>query len=466
MNEMCRWTAIETAAQLRAGKVSVREVVSAHLARAHAVNPRLNALPAILDEEALARADELDAGGDRSALLFGLPVTIKINIDQKGTVNSNGIPALAGNVANEDSPLVTNMRRDGAVFIARTNTPEFSLRWFTSNPLHGVTKNPWDETLTPGGSSGGASSSVAAGVGVIAHGNDLGGSLRYPAYCCGIASIRPSLGRVPAFNPSLKGARPPITQQMSVQGPIARSVGDLRLALRSMASRDSRDPLWCAAQSSGRMRDKVSLRIGMVVNAFDRNDDPEVIRAVEIASQGLKAAGHCIEPCTPPQMQHAAKVWGQLLSTETELLSLPFMREVGSPQLNRSFEGYKAVYGVTDLAGYMFAMQERLRLQWEWARFFDDYDLLLMPASGALPFENDLDFKHPDAIPDMLKAQEYLFVVNVLGLPAVAVPTHVAQRAPCGVQLVAPMHDDWFCLDVAEALEREIGRPVEGLAFG
>jgi amidase len=105
-------------------------------------------------------------------------------------------------IAGEDSPVVANLRKAGAIIIGRTNTPEFSLRWFTNNPLRGLTKNPWNEAVTPGGSSGGAAAAVALGIGAIAHGNDLGGSLRYPAYACGLATIKPSLGRIPAFNPT------------------------------------------------------------------------------------------------------------------------------------------------------------------------------------------------------------------------------------------------------------------------
>ncbi|MFZ1816269.1 MAG: amidase [Rhizobiaceae bacterium] len=465
--EICRWTAIETAQKISKRDVSVREVTKAHLDRADALNGELNALTELLGETALAQADELDRKGQPQGVLHGLPVTIKCNIDQKGTVNSNGLPAMRNNVASEDSPVVANMRRDGAVFIGRTNTPEFSLRWFTSNPLHGVTHNPWNKALTPGGSSGGASATIAAGIGVIAHGNDLGGSLRYPAYCCGVTSIRPSLGTIASFNPSGKKARAPMTQQMSVQGPIARSVADLRLALSSMRSRDSRDGLWSNAASSGRERSSRKLRIGYVVHAFGEEDHREVNRAMEIACAGLRSAGHLVEECTPPEMTKAAEAWGLLLNTETEILNGADMATIGSAEVNRAFEGYKAFFGTTDLEGFLVAMTERLRLMASWSQFFDRHDLVVMPTSGSLPFINDLDFLHPDRIPEMLKAQRYLFVVNMLGLPSVAVPTHVADgengRSPTGVQLVGPQHDDDFCLDVAESLEREIGRPIETL---
>ncbi|MCB1451742.1 MAG: amidase [Nitratireductor sp.] len=471
MNEICTWSAIETRDKIDKRQVSVLEVATAHLAHADAINAQINALPEILHEEALATAvaqDNLPTDApDRDKPLFGLPVTTKINVDQKGTVNSNGLAVLAGNIAQEDSPLVRNMRNDGAVLFGRTNTPEFSLRWFTSNPLNGVTCNIWNAAITPGGSSGGAASSVAAGVGVIAHGNDLGGSLRYPAYCCGVASIRPSMGRVPAFNPSGKVVRPPMTQQMSVQGPIARSIADVRLGLASMARRDARDPLWQCAPSSGINRDGRKLRIGYCVDAFGDSDDPQVHKAVELAVAGLRAAGHELVESVPPEMKLAAETWGLLLSTETELLSGEAMRQIGSKGVVSLFEAMKAFYGTTDLKGFLVAMLERMRLQAEWSRHFELVDLVLMPTSGALPFDNDADFNSPAEIPAMLRAQKYLYVINMLGLPSVAVPTHVANPEtdprPVGVQLVGPMNDDALCLDVAESVEREIGRPITGL---
>src|SRR5205823_4841830 len=138
-----------------------------------------------------------------------------------------------------------------AVTVGRTNTPAFSLRWHTDNELRGRTFNPWHRAHTPGGSSGGAAAALAAGIAPLAHGNDLGGSIRYPAYCCGVAGIRPTLGRVPAYNQTAAEERPPGTQLMSVQGPLARRVRDVRLGLAAMSARDPRDPWWAPAPLVG-----------------------------------------------------------------------------------------------------------------------------------------------------------------------------------------------------------------------
>ena len=222
MSELWRWTATALADGIRAGAVRSRDAVQSCLARVQAVDPGLHAAVEVLEREALAAADAADAAVRRGEVLgplHGVPVTVKVNVDQAGCATTNGVVAFRDLVAREDSPVVANLRRAGAVIIGRTNTPAFSFRWFTENDLHGRTLNPWSMAHTPGGSSGGASSAVAAGMGPIAHGNDLAGSVRYPAYCTGVVGLRPSFGRVPAFLPTAAEARPLSPQLMSVQGP-------------------------------------------------------------------------------------------------------------------------------------------------------------------------------------------------------------------------------------------------------
>ena len=200
-----QWSAVDTAAAIRNGAISAVETVEAHLERMRAVNPRLNAVVVDLSEEALKAAHAADkqrARGGALGLLHGVPITIKENVDYEGRPNFNGVPANKDLVAPSDSPVVRNLKKAGAIVIGLTNTPEFSFRGFTDNPLHGLTLNPWDPNITCGGSSGGAGSAVAAGIGTIAHGNDIGGSLRWPAHCNGVATIKPTQGRIPAFNGS------------------------------------------------------------------------------------------------------------------------------------------------------------------------------------------------------------------------------------------------------------------------
>ena len=201
-DDLWAWSACNLAAAIRRRSVSCREVVTSALDRLSAVNPRINAVVDLLDAEALADADRADAAivsGAPVGPLQGVPVTVKINVDFAGRATTNGVPAFGNRMAAADSPSVANWRRAGAIVIGRTNVPPFSARYFTSNALYGATLNPWSAAHTPGGSSGGAAAALAVGIGALAHGNDRAGSIRYPAYACGVFGLRPTFGRVPTF---------------------------------------------------------------------------------------------------------------------------------------------------------------------------------------------------------------------------------------------------------------------------
>jgi amidase len=202
-------TASELAALIRSGDVSSREVVEAHLARIDGVNSDVNAVTVVLREPALAAADAADAAlkaraagrtdtGNGPGPLHGVPFTVKENIDCVGSATTQGVPALRDSMPYRDAPAVGRMKAAGAIPIGRTNLPEFALRLDTDNPLRGRTFNPWNAALTPGGSSGGDAAAVATGMTALGLGNDLGGSLRNPAYCCGVAALKPTAGRIPS----------------------------------------------------------------------------------------------------------------------------------------------------------------------------------------------------------------------------------------------------------------------------
>jgi amidase len=209
MTELWQLDATELARLIRTGRASSVDAVDSVLKRLHKVNPAINAVVKVFEAEARASAETADAArarGHAPGPLHGVPVTIKINVDLAGTATDNGVVALKDFVTQEDSPVVANLKHAGAIIIGRTNAPAFSMRLYTDNGLHGRTLNPLDPTVTPGGSSGGAGASVAVGIAPIGHGNDIGGSVRIPAYCNGIVGLRPGLGRVPGFNPSSAGA--------------------------------------------------------------------------------------------------------------------------------------------------------------------------------------------------------------------------------------------------------------------
>ena len=204
MTDLWRLPAADLAALIKSKQVSTRDPATAALARLDQVNHQINAVIDHRPEDVLQQADAIDARlarGEDPGPLAGVPVTIKVNVDQTGYATTNGLNLQKDAIASAHNPVVNNFVKAGAVLLGRTNTPAFSLRWFTDNDLHGRTLNPWNASHTPGGSSGGASAAVAAGIGAIAHGNDQGGSIRYPAYACGVAGLRPTQGLVPAFNP-------------------------------------------------------------------------------------------------------------------------------------------------------------------------------------------------------------------------------------------------------------------------
>ncbi|MGI9009070.1 MAG: amidase, partial [Streptosporangiaceae bacterium] len=245
MSEWWRSSALQLAAMIRGGEVSSREVVQAHLDRVAAVNPSVNAVVRLLPEEALAAADAADravAGGAELGSLHGVPVTVKENIDLAGTPTTQGVPALAGATASMDAPQVERLRAAGAIPFGRTNLPDFGLRVHTDSALHGLTRNPWNPQRTAGGSSGGEAAALATGMTPLGLGNDLGGSLRNPAHCCGVASIKPSTGSVPGATVIQPEDLPISFQLMAVEGVMARRVADVRAGFTAIAGQHPRDP--------------------------------------------------------------------------------------------------------------------------------------------------------------------------------------------------------------------------------
>jgi amidase len=229
--------AAELAALIKKGELTSREVVQAHLDRIDAVNDAVHAVTVTLAETAMAEAERADArlaADDDVPPLHGVPFTVKENVDLTGSATTQGLVAFEQAVPGLDNPYIGQLRAAGAIPIARTNMPDVGLRWHTDNELRGATTNPWDRSRSPGGSSGGEGAALATGMTPLGMGNDYGGSLRVPAQFCGITSLRPTLGRVPHATAFMPEDAPITIQLMAVQGPMARRVADLRLALENM----------------------------------------------------------------------------------------------------------------------------------------------------------------------------------------------------------------------------------------
>mgnify|MGYP001555158024 FL=1 len=205
LRPLWQYSAIELSQAISKGHVSSLECVESVVKRMRATNGHVNAVVDDLGDDALRQAEEHDRllkSSGPIGPLHGVPVTLKENVDQKGRSTPNGVAALANLVAHDDSPSARSFKAAGAIIVGRTNTPEFSLRVTTDNELHGRTFNPWNNRASAGGSSGGAAAATMMGYGPLAHGNDIGGSLRIPSFCCGAATVKPGLGRTPAYNAS------------------------------------------------------------------------------------------------------------------------------------------------------------------------------------------------------------------------------------------------------------------------
>src|SRR3982075_1011373 len=306
MQDLWRLSAAALAALIKSKKVSAKEAASAALARLDAVNPAINAVVDHRPADVLAQAEAIDAAIARNenvGPLAGVPVTVKVNIDQEGFATTNGLKLQRDVIAKTNSPVIDNLRKAGAVILGRTNCPAFSYRWFTTNLVHGDTKNPRDPRITPGGSSGGAGAAVAAGIGHIAHGTDIAGSIRYPAYACGVHGLRPTVGRIPAFNAALpeRAIGPHIS---AVSGPLSRTIGDLRIALAAMSGKDVRDPWWVPAPLEGPVTPK---RAALCLHPDGLEAVADVKAAVADAGKRLERAGWVVEEIddTPPLREAA-----------------------------------------------------------------------------------------------------------------------------------------------------------------
>ena len=455
MPDLWRWSACALAAGIRGGAVRSRDAVQSCLARVQAVNPTLNAVVEVLADQALAAADAADAAvrrGEPLGPLHGVPVTVKVNVDQAGSATTNGVVAFKDMIASEDSPVVANLRRAGAVLIGRTNTPAFSYRWFTENDLHGRTLNPWSRSHTPGGSSGGASAAVAAGMGPIAHGNDLAGSVRYPAYCTGVVGLRPSLGRVPAFMPSASEERSLTPQLMSVQGPLARTVADVRLALAAMSAADVRDPWWVPAPLVGEAPQR-PIRVALSVDCHGSPADPQVVAALRQAAAWLADAGYVVDEVALPDMGEAAALWDLLAQGEARVFMKDAIERLGDEGIRRAFGFMIAGTPGFTTEEFMRALARRSTLVRRWQQFMQTYPLVLCPVSGEPPFPWGLDTDSAQTMARVLRAQESQFAVPLLGLPAVSVPTGMAGPVPIGVQLIGRRFREDMVLDAAEVIE-------------
>jgi amidase len=454
-----QWSACDLAAAIKEGEISCQEAVSSVIERMQETNPELNAVIIDLSGQALEQAQKADdtvQSGVQLGPLHGVPITIKVNVDVKGQPNSNGLKALANFIAPDDSPVVRNLKKAGAVIVGMTNTPEFSMRMQTDNPLYGLTKNPWNAEFTCGGSSGGAASSVAAGIGPIAHGNDIGGSLRIPTFCCGISSIRPSLGRVPAYNPSQIDERSLSAQLFSVQGPLAREVRDVRLALSVMAQRDVRDPWWVPAPLEGPSLVK-PIKVAVTKTPAGIAPHPVIAEAIDTAAQYLADTGYTVEEVEAPFSEELSELWKSLLFSEMREILQQSIDNYGSDAIRTFLNGCYEATHFFDKREYMRGLMTRTRFLREWLLFLEDYPLVLAPLLLKPSFKLDEDVQGGEKTIETMQALLPSYTINALGLPSALAPIALHEGVPHGVQIIGRRFREDTCLEAAEAIQRQVG---------
>ena len=444
---------------LRAGEVSAREVLDAHLARIDEVNPSVNAIVTQTRERATAaarRADDASARGEPLGALHGLPIAHKDLVLTAGVRTTFGSPIYADHVPEEDELFVERIRDAGAVMVGKTNTPEWGAGSHTFNQVFGVTRNPYDLALSAGGSSGGAAAAVATGMLPVADGSDLGGSLRNPAAFCNVVGFRPTPGRVPSW-PSDDP-----TQDLSVDGPIARTVEDVALLLSVMAGPDPRVPI--SIDEAGEVftaepldADLTGLRVAFAPAADGRMPfEPDITAVVGAHATTFETLGWRVDEAFPDlggareafftlRARMYAGDLGALLGSDRDRIkaTVVWNVELGLSLTDDDVERARAT---------LAAIRRRA-----WA-FFRRYDVLAMPVTQALPFPVEREFPTEIAgvaMTTYLDWMESCWAITVTGCPAISVPAGFTDGGvPVGMQLVGAPGADLAVLRAAHAFER------------
>jgi amidase len=456
--DLWRMSASELAGAIRSAQASSREVVDAHLQRISEVNPSVNAVTVVRAEEAMAAAaaaDETAARGAELPPLHGVPFTVKANIDLVGTPTTAGLKALADAYPTQDAPTVARLRAAGAIPIGHTNCPSLAVRWHTDSELWGPTVNPWDSSRTPGASSGGEAVALATGMSPIGLGNDGLGSLRWPAQCCGVSTLKPTLGRIPHAT-SVEPVVTPIGVQLTaVEGPMARRVADLRAAVTIMAGSDWRDP-WSVAAPLRGPEPSTPIRVSVVMDPCGGGTARQVREGVARAASVLSDAGYVLEEIEPPSVEVAATTLLDMLNTPEIRATWDAMATLLPNDTQRFFSAFYAVAGDSDPVTAMQSFITRQSLLRAWGEFQETYPLVLTPVFTDVPFPAGADLDD-GRVAETVHGMRMTLVANTLGLPAVVLPVGVAEGLPQAVQLIGGRFREDLCLDAAAAIEDRVG---------
>ena len=456
--EICGMSAREMAAQIRAGRLSARETLEAHLDRIEKINPKVNAIVTLAADRArgqAAEADERQARGAPLGPLHGLPIAHKDLQDTAGIRTTYGSLLFKEYLPPQDSLLVERLRNAGAIAIGKTNTPEFGVGSQTYNVVFGATRNPYDLTKTCGGSSGGAAVALACGMVPFADGSDMGGSLRNPASFCNVVGLRTSPGRVPQTGGTWFS--------LAVEGPMARTVSDAAFFLSAMAGPDARSPI--ALEEPGARfaapleRDFGGVRVAWFRDLGGLPFDRRVRDVVDAQRRVFESLGCVIEEAEPELSgaDFAFKTIRAFLFQMNFRGLTPEQRKMVKKPVLHEIESGERLTGpeIGRAEALRSALFERMR------QFLQLYDYFVLPVSQVPPFDveqhwvTEIEGTRMETYLDWMRSCYY---ISVLGNPAISVPAgFTSEGLPVGIQIVGRHRDDWGVLQLGHAFEQKAG---------
>ena len=457
-DDLCFRPATELAALVHSGELSARELLEAHLARIERLNPALNAV-VTLDAEgaraAAAAADEAQAGGRLLGPLHGLPVAHKDNHPTAGMRTTWGSPLHADTVPDTDALVVARYRAAGAIRVGKTNIPEFAAGSHTVNPVFGATHNPYRHGLSAGGSTGGGAAALAAGLIPLAEGTDMGGSLRNPAGFCNVVGLRSTPGRVPVW-PTPMG-----WSQLSVDGPMGRTVADVALQLSVLAGPDPRVPISLGDDASAfaaPLPTSLSgLRVAWAPDLGGRVAvDPAITSVLADAVGVFEGLGATVE-ADCPDLSDADDVFGTLRAWIFDANFTELVRR-HPDQINESIRWNAEMGAKLTGADLARAEQQHTKLYERIVAFFERYDVLLAPTTQVLPFLVELEYPSEiGGVPqdNYLEWMRSCTIISATGCPALSVPGGFTDDGlPVGLQIIGAPRADRRVLEVGHAFEQ------------
>jgi len=460
--DVLQLSAADQAALVRAGDVSARELVEASLAAIGRLDPAVNAFSHVDPERALAAAGAVRPGDPRP--LCGVPVAVKDLLGAtEGMPTTNGSAAFGDWVAEHDTAHIRRLREAGAIVVGKTTSPELGLRPVTESLRYGITRNPRDRSLSAGGSSGGSAAAVAAGMVSLAEGSDLGGSIRIPSSCCGVVGLKPSRGRVsigPDFGDVAGG--------VAVDGPIARTAGDVAIALDAMAGYEPGDHIWldppavAYADAIGRPTGPVPIRLATTAPLGVAVDE-EPRAAADQAAAVLRDLGHPVEPAAPDWDDDGfPAAWSTFATGAVQHILRVVERLHGRPldpaQLEPATRAWLVDGPQMTLVDYLEAKERLIAFSRRLLRTWPPGAVLVTPTLTRLPAEAGGMRSQAGVTDDGQRFSALVRIWNVTGQPAISLPlSRSAAGAPVGVQLVGPPGRDDLVLALAHQIELAAG---------